>query len=427
MDVMHRRCAGLDVHKRTVHVCVRRVSAGGQVRKESRSYETTTRQLLALGDWLEGQGVTHVAMESTGVFWKPIWNLLEDRFELLLCNPQHIKQVPGRKTDVKDSEWLAQLLQYGLLQASFVPPQPLRELRELTRQRVQWTHDRTAAINRLQKILEDANVKLGSVASDVVGVSGREMLRAMIEGVEDPEQLAELARGRLIKKIPALQIALEGRVTEHHRFLLGMLLEQLERLEEMIGRLDERIEQVLQSEALNEGLDEAGEVLPFPVAAELLKTMPGVDRRTAEYLLAEIGTDMSRFPTAGHLASWAGLCPGNHRSAGKRKSGRTTKGNRWLRRALTQAAWAASHTKGTYLSALFRRLAGRRGKKRAIVAVAHSMLTAAYAMLKDHVPYHDLGAQHFDQRKPEQLKRRLLKRLENLGYHVTLTRQDHAA
>ena len=426
MQILYQRCAGLDVHRVEVWVCIRQVSSAGRVTKVVRKFGTTTRELLALADWLEAAGVTHVAMESTGVYWKPIWNLLEGRFELVLCNAQHVKQVPGHKTDVKDCEWLADLMQHGLLRASFVPLQPLRELRELTRQRTQLTHERTAVVNRLQKILEDANVKLASVASDIVGKSGRAMLEAIIAGEQDPETLAKLARGRMIKKIPQLIEALEGRVTDHHRFLLETQLERLAQLETMIERYTERIEQMMSSEALHAMTAAAQAALPFPAAAERLKTIPGVDQRTAEYLLAEVGTDMSRFPTAGHLASWAGMCPGNHQSAGKRHSGKTAKGNCWLRRTLTQDAWAASHTKDTYLAALYRRLAARRGKKRAIIAVAHSILRSLYYMLKTDTDYQDLGAQHFDQRNPERLKRNLIKRLQALGCTVTISQQEAA-
>jgi transposase len=426
MQVLYPSCAGVDVHKDKVFVCITRMGANGKATQVKREFGSMTRELLALADWLEANEVTHVAMESTGVYWKPIWNLLEGRFELLLCNARHVKQVPGRKTDAKDCEWLADLMQHGLLSPSFVPPAPLRELRELTRQRTQLTHERTAVVNRLQKILEDANVKLASVASDIVGKSGRSMLEAMVAGEQDPEALAHLARGRMIKKIPQLIEALEGRITDHHRFLLETQLERLGQLEAMIERYTERIEQVLSSEPLHQMTAAGQAALPFPAAVKRLKTVPGVHQRTAEYVLAEIGTDMSRFPTAGHLASWAGICPGNHQSAGKRHSGRTTQGNRWLRRALTQAAWAASHTKDTYLSALYRRLAARRGKKRAIIAVAHSALRSIYYMLKTDTDYQDLGPQHFDQRNPERLKRNLIKRLQALGVTVTITEQEAA-
>jgi len=426
MDVLYPVCAGMDVHKRKVFVCIRRVGPNGRANQVKREFGTMTRDLLAMADWLEENGVTHAAMESTGVYWKPIWNLLEERFKLLLCNPRDVKQVPGRKTDAKDCEWLADLMQHGLLSPSFVPPAPLRELRELTRQRTQMTHDRTAVINRIQKILEDANVKLASVASDIVGKSGRAMLRAMVAGEDDAETLAKLARGRMIPKIPQLIGALEGNVTEHDRFLLATQLAILEHLERMIERYAERIDQVMSPQPFQEMTDAAEGALSFPEAVERLKTIPGVQQRAAEDVLAEIGTDMSRFPTAGHLASWAGMCPGNHESAGKRKSGRTTHGNRWLRRILTQCAWAAASTKNTYLSALFGRLVRRRGKNRAIVAVGHSILVSIYYMLKNDEDYQDLGADHFDQRNPERLKRNLIKRLQALGYDVTVTEQEAA-
>jgi len=334
MDTLYPCCAGLDLHKDTVVVCVRRLADNGRLHKEVRTFGTVTRDLLALSDWLAAEGVTHAAMESTGVYWKPVFNILEGQFELLLVNAQHIKQVPGRKTDVKDCEWIAQLLQCGLLKASFIPPQPIRELRELTRQRTQLVGEKTAVANRIQKVLEDANIKLGSVASDVLGVSGRDMLEALIAGEEDPEKLADLARRRLRAKIPELQLALCGRVTDHHRFLLRLLLEHVHHLEGLIAQLSSRIE---------------GVVAPFEEAAARLDTIPGVDRRTAEILIAEVGTDMGPFPTDDHLASWAGMCPGNNESAGKRRTGKTTRGSRWLRTTLVQAAWAASHTKGTYL------------------------------------------------------------------------------
>src|SRR5947209_4334028 len=299
MDTLYPCCAGLDVHKATVVACVRTATAGGKARREVRTFGTMTADLLALADWLAGAGVTHVAMESTGVYWKPVFHLLEGRFEILLVNAQHIKQVPGRKTDVKDCEWIAQLLQHGLLRASFVPPQPIRELRELTRQRTQLVGEKSAVANRIQKVLEDANIKLGSVASDVLGVSGRDMLEAIIAGEEAPEKLADLARRRLRSKIPELQLALQGRVTDHHRFLLRLLVEHVNHLESLIAQLGTRIEAVL---------------VPFAEAAARLDTIPGVDRRAAEIIVAEIGTDMGAFPTADHLASWAGMCPGNNES-----------------------------------------------------------------------------------------------------------------
>ena len=411
MDILYPCCAGLDVHKDTVVVCLRRLD-GGHLLKEVRTFGTMTRDLLALADWLAAEGVTHVAMESTGVYWKPIFNILGGQVEVLLVNAQHIKQVPGRKTDVKDCEWIAQLLQHGLLRASFVPPQPIRELRELTRQRTQLVGEKSAVANRLQKVLEDANIKLGSVASDVLGVSGRAMLEAIVAGEEDPEKLADLARRRLRSKIPELQLALQGRVTDHHRFLLRLLLEHVHHLEGLIGQLGTRIEAVL---------------APFAEAAARLDTIPGVDQRAAEVIVAEIGTDMGAFPTADHLASWAGMCPGNNESAGKRRTGKTTRGSRWLRTTLVQAAWAASHTKGTYLAAQYRRLAARRGKKRALVAVGHTILVIAYHLLKNGTTYQEPGGDFFERLDPERLTRGLVRRLEKLGHEVTLKPKEDAA
>jgi transposase len=372
-----------------------------------------TAQLLELADWLQGQGVTHVAMESTGVYWKPIWNLLEDQFQILVVNAQHVKHVPGRKTDVKDSEWLAQLLQCGLLQGSFVPDTPQRQLRDLTRQRRQLTHTKASVANRIQKILEDANIKLGSVASDVLGVSGRDMLRALVAGEDDPVKLAELARGVLRGKIPALRLALRGRVTAHHRFLLQLLLDELVHLEELIARLTTRIQEVLPD--------------PFAEAIERLTTIPGIEVRAAENILAEIGSDMEPFATPGHLASWAGVCPGQRESGGKRKSGRTRPGDPWLRTTLVQVAWAASHTKDTYLAAQYRRLVGRRGKKRALLAVGHTILVIVYHVLKKRTTYKELGGDYFEKMDANRLTRSLVRRLQRLGHEVVLKPKEPVA
>jgi transposase len=413
MDLLYTSCAGLDVHKETVVACVRRLDSKGKVQQQTRTFGTMTSQLLELADWLAEHEVTHVAMESTGVYWKPIWNLLEGLFEILLVNAQHIKQVPGRKTDVKDAEWIAQLLQHGLLRGSFVPATPQRELRELTRQRRQLIQAKASVANRIQKVLEDANIKLGSVASDVLGVSGRDMLRAIIAGEDDPQVLAEMARRKLRAKIPQLQLALRGRVTEHHRFLLKLLLEEVEQHEAWVARLSERITQVLPA--------------PFADAVQRLATIPGIDERAAENILAETGTDMNQFPSDGHLASWTGICAGNRESAGKRQSGRTTKGNRWLRATLVQVAWAASHTKDTYLAAQYQRLAGRRGKKRALVALAHTLLVIIYHVLKDGTTYQELGPDYFDRLDTERLTRTLVRRLERLGHKVVLQPQEPAA
>jgi transposase len=405
MDVIHTCCTGLDVHKKTVVATIIVPDPKGQLIKETRSFETVTASLLALSDWLIEHSVTHVAMESTGEYRKPIYNILEDNFELLLVNAQHIKAVPGRKTDVKDSEWIAELLRYGLLKASFVPPKGQRELRELTRFRSTFVKERANLINRVQKVLESANIKLASVLTDIDGVSGRDMLQALIEGAATPEAMAQLARGRLKAKREALELALEGRVRPHHRFILQELLSQIESLDATITKFDEQIQEYCR---------------PFEVMVERLDTIPGVARETAEIIVSEIGIDMSRFPTADHLASWAGVAPGNNESAGKRLSGRTTKGNQALVAALTQAAWAASHTKNTYLSAQYRRIAARRGRKKAIVAVAHSILIIAYHLVKNQEPYRELGGDYFDKRNPQTMAKRLVRRLEKLGYSVTL-------
>jgi transposase len=410
MDVVYERCCGLDVHKRTVVACVVTSQAGGGPRKETRSFGTMTADLLALADWLEQHGVTHVAMESTGVFWKPVWNLLEDRFALLLVNAQHIKAVPGRKTDVRDCEWLADLLRHGLLRASFVPDRrrlrsEQRELRELTRYRTSLVRERSTAVNRLQQTLEGANIKLASVATDIMGASGRQMLAALIAGTMDPAMIAELAQKRLREKLPALTQALTGRVGDHQRFLLAQQLAHVEYLDETIAHLSAEI---------------ARRLRPCEAEVERLDTIPGVGRWTAEILLAELGTDMTRFPSARHLASWAGMCPGNNESAGKRKSGRTRKGDPWLRTALVEAAQAAGRTKRSYLGAQYRRLAARRGAKRAAVAVGHSILGIVYHLLTRETVYEDLGVHYFDTRQRRTVERRLVRRLEALGYKVAL-------
>jgi transposase len=345
-------------------------------------------------------------MESTGVYWKPIWNLLEGQFEILLVNAQHIKQVPGRKTDVKDAEWIAQLLQHGLLRGSFVPPTPQRELRELTRQRRKLIQANASVANRIQKVLEDANIKLASVATDVLGVSGRDMLEAIIAGEDDAAKLADMARKRLRQKLPELREALRGRVTDHHRFLLRLLLDDWTGRNQLIARLSERIVAVMPA-SMHE-------------AVERLVTLPGVDERAAQAIIAETGSDLAPFASAPQLASWAGMCPGNNESAGKRKSGKTTKGNRWLREVLVQSAWPASRSKNTYLSAQFRRLAGRRGKKRAAVAVGHTLLVMVYHLLKEKTTYHELGGDYFDRLDQDRVTRGLVRRLEGLGLKVTL-------
>jgi transposase len=385
MQVVYERCCGLDVHKRTVVACRIVPESRGQWRREIRTFGTMTQNLLALVDWLQEAGVTHVAMESTGVYWWPIYNLLEAQFTVLVVNARHLKAVPGRKTDVKDAEWIAELLQHGLVRSSFIPDQPQRELRELTRYRATLVQERARVVQRLQKVLEETNLKVGSVITDITGVSGRAILGALVAGQTDPASLAQLAKGRLRKKLPELEQSLEGIVQSHHRFLL--------------------VEQRL---------------CPFEAQVQGLDTIPGVNERIAQVLLAEVGTDLSRFPSAHHLASWAGICPGNQESGGKRQSGKTRKGSPWLRAALIEAAHGAAKSKGTYLSAQFRRLVSRRGKKKALVAVAHSILVIAYHILTGRRIYQELGGNYFDERERMAVERRLTRRLGRLGYQVTL-------
>lgn len=417
MDTLFAKVAGLDVHLKSIQGAVRCRHESGKLVTQVRSFGTMTRDLRAMADYLQGLGVTHIAMEATGVLWKPVWNVLEGRFTLLLVNPRHLKKVPGRKTDVTDAEWIAQLLQYGLLRASFVPPRSLRNLRDLTRQRAQLAAEHTRVANRIHKVLEDANIKLSAVATDVLGKSGRKMLRSLLYGQENAEQLADMALGRLRKKIPQLKLAMEGNFSEHHRYLLARLLSHLGYLERQILEFGRQIR------AQVDGL------LPVP-AWERLDRIPGVNRTMIENVIAEIGVDMSVFPDEHHLSSWCGMCPGNEESAGRRLRSRMRKGNRWLRRALVEAAWAASHAKKSYLRAQFRRLAPRRGNKRALVAVGHSLLVIIYHVLKYNVEYRDLGPDYFDRLEPERLRRYLVKRLQNLGYDVTLSPRnpgDHAA
>ena len=405
METIYHRCCGLDVHKETIQACVRLLDERGKLTTEVRSFSTMTADLRSLGDWLAGLGVTHVAMESTGVYWKPVWNLLEDRFKLLLVNARHIKNVPGRKTDVLDCQWIAQLLQFGLLKGSFVPPVMIREARDLTRHRTQLVAERTRVANRIQKVLEDANIKLASVATDILGKSCRTMLSAIIRGEDDPHVLAEMALGRLRGKHDALVRSLRGRVSDHHRFMLELLMSHLASLEDLIATLEQRIDQTM---------------APLSEQVKRLDEVHGIDVRAAQSLLAEIGADMKQFGSSDHLCSWAGMCPGNHETAGKRKRGTTRPGNRWLRATLVQCAWAASHTKNSYLSSQYRRLAARRGKKKALVAVGHSILTIVYEMLEHGSAYKDLGADWFDRQQPVRLKQHLVRRLESLGYKVTL-------
>jgi transposase len=411
MESIYRFCAGLDVHSKSLAVCVRRIDDHGEIHAEVRTFGTMTRDLLALCDWLTAEGVTHVAMESTGVFWKPVYNILEGQFEIVLVNARHVKNVPGRKTDVKDCEWIAQLLQCGLLRGSFIPPRPQRELRDLTRMRTQLTRQMATVANRIHKVLEDTNIKLGVVATDVLGVSGRQMILALIAGETNPVKLADMARGRLRDKIPLLEQALVGKVTEHHQFLLKALMDQLIYIETQIERFSQRIEEAAR---------------PFERAITALIPMPGYDRVSAQNVIAEIGPDMKPFRTDAHLCSWAKVCPGNNESAGKRKSGATGHGNRWLETILVQVAWAASHKKGSYFQAQYRRLAGRRGKKRAVVAVAHSILTVTYFILKERRTYKDLGGDHFDRISRDRICRYHVKRLQDLGYKVELAQKSAA-
>jgi transposase len=406
MDVVHPRCCGLDVHKQTVVACVLcSEPTGGPPQRTVRTFGTMTDELLALADWLAAEGITHVAMEATGSYWKPIWNLLESSFDLLLANAQHIKAVPGRKTDVKDAEWIADLLRHGLLRPSFVPDRAQRELRELTRYRTSLVQERAAEASRLQKTLEGANLKLGDVASNVLGRSARALLEQLVAGQTDVGVLAQLARGRLRAKIPQLERALAGRVAPHQRFLLAQQLAHLDYLDEAIERVSVEVAERLR---------------PVEAAIERLDTIPGVGRRTAEILVAEIGLDMGRFPTAGHLASWAGMCPGHDESAGKRRSGRTRRGSPWLRQALVEAAQAAGRTRGTYLSTQYHRLAARRGKKKAVIAVGHTILVIAYHLLARGHVYEELGPDFFERRDRATIERRSVRRLEALGYRVTL-------
>ena len=412
MDVVYPRCCGLDLHRRTVVACLLTPGPRGKPTREVRTFGTMTDDLLALADWLTTAGCTHVAMESTGVLWKPIYNLLEGSFELLLVNAHHVKAVPGRKTDVRDAEWLADLLRHGLLRASFVPDRPQRELRELTRYRTTLVRERSAEVNRLQKTLEGDTIKLGAVASSLVGRSAREMIEGLVADGPDPARLADLARGRLREKLPELERALTGRVGPHQRFLLAQQLAHIDYLDAAVERVSAEIAERLRPE------DET---------LARLATIPGVGRRIAEIIAAELGVDVTRFPSAGHLAAWAGVAPGNHESAGKRLSGKARKGSPWLRTALVEAAQAAARTKDTYLAAQYRRLAPRRGQKRAVVAVAHTILVIVYHLLRDQTTYRELGATYFDERERQEVERRLVRRLEALGNTVMLKPKDPAA
>ena len=416
MEVVCQRCAGLDVHKAMIAACVRIVS-DGKVSREVRTFDTTTSGLLALLTWLGRSGCTQVAMEATGVYWKPVWSILSDGpFDLIVANAAHIKNVPGRKTDVNDATWIADLLAHGLIKASFVPDEDIQDLRSLLRTRKQLVREQCSHVQRLQKTLEEANIKLDSVISNIVGVSGRRMLEAMIAGVSNPAKLAELAHVRIKASPKALYDALHGRLTDHHRFLLRLHLGQYDALGAAIDAIDEEVDAAIRRR------DEEGKagLPPFRTLIALLCSMPGVSALAARSMLAEIGPDMSRFPTAGHLVSWAGLCPGQNESAGKRKSSRLRKGAPWLKTMLVQCAWAASRKNDSYYKAQFFRLRAKRGPKKAICAVAASMLTAVYHMLKDGTEHHDLGAGHFDSRSAEVKTKRLVAQLAKLGFQVQL-------
>jgi transposase len=423
VDVLIECCAGIDIGKDEVVACVRTPAPGGRGRqKRTRTFSSFTGSLEAMADWFTAEGVSEIAMEATGSYWKPVWYVLEDRaFELKLVNAHHVKILPGRKSDVLDAEWLAELLEHGLLRGSFVPPPAIRELRDLTRYRKRLIQAHTSEGQRIQKTLEDAGIKLDSVASDVLGVSGRAMLAALIAGERDPDVLAELAKGVLRRKIPQLRQALRGRFTPHHALLIGLCLDHTTHLEGAIAQLDDRVDTLFATHA-GDARDTGEAGVPFARARDRLDTIPGVGKRAAETIIAEIGVDMSRFPTAAHLASWAGVAPGNNITGGKRGSGKTTKGDVWLIDILTQCAWAAARTRDTYLSAQFWRLARRIGKKKAAVAVAHSILVICWHLITDDHDYDDLGGDYFTRRNTDRQRDRLIKQLHTLGYRVTLDR-----
>lgn len=437
MEVTPTHCAGLDVHKKVVVACSLVQTAPRLLERTIRSFGTTTSELLALSDWLATQGVTQIAMESTGEYWKPIYNIWEFNFEVMVVNAQHLKKVPGRKTDVKDAEWIADLLRHGLLRGSFIPPLAQRDLRDLTRQRITLVRERARVVNRLQKVLEWANIKLASVVTELTGVSARRMLQAIVNGQNNVEDLAQLAKGRLVNKLPQLKEALLGKVRPHHRFLLQQHLSHLEFLEAQITQFNQQIEQSMtaqdcsdhhhKSKLNSSGSDsdeptESASTLSWTQAVSLADTIPGVAQNTAELLVAEIGTDMNRFPSASHLAKWARLCPGNHESAGKRLSGQTGRSNPWLRTCLVQAANAAVRCRNSYLGVVYRRLAGRRGRKKALIAVAHRILIALYPMFKKCEPYRDLGVNYLSSQSQQQHSvQRLHSQARQLGYQLELT------
>ena len=407
MEVLYARCAGLDVHQKSVVACVRIHGADGRAQTSTRTFETHTAALLELSSWLEENGCSHVVMEATGVYWKPVWHILEDSFALVLANASFVRNVPGRKSDVSDAAWLANLLAHGLVQSSFVPDKPTQELRDLTRTRKQLVKQRAQHVNRLHKVLEDANLKIGSYVTDITGVTGRAMLSALVAGETDPEKLAELRDGRLKTPRTELVKALRGKMTDHHRFLIGMHLEQIDGADRSVALLDSQIQELTR---------------PLVEVVERLAAMPGMSTTSARVVLAEIGSDMSRFPSAAHLVSFAGLCPKLDQSAGKSRSTKLRKGSNWLKTVMVTCGWAAARSKNTYARAQFHRLKTRRGSKKAVVAVAASMLTAVYYMLRDAVPYRDLGGGYFDRKDSIKIANRLRRRLESLGYAVTMQR-----
>lgn len=405
MQAIIERCCGIDVHKKTIVACLMVGKPNEEPKTTTRTFPTMTKDLLECRDWLESEGCTHVALESTGVYWKPVFNILEESMEIILANARHVKNVPGRKTDVKDCQWIAQLLRHGLLRGSFIPPKPIRELRDLTRYRQKLIQQRSSELNRIQKFLEDANIKLSSVVTDINGISAQKMIEHLIKNDLAPKEMADLAKGRLRNKLSELEKALEGKLTDHHRFMLGISLQVVDSLDQAIEELDKKIDQRME---------------PYQKESEKIQTIPGIKEKAAESIIAEIGVDMSRFPSDAHISSWAGVSPGNNESAGKHRSGRTTPGNKWLKATLTEAAWAASRTRGTYLKARFQRLASRRGKKRACLAVGHTILTMAYHIIKEQCVYRELGANFFDRLNEDRVVKRLTLRIMKLGYYVTV-------
>lgn len=411
MQAIIERCCGIDVHKKTIVACLMVGKPNEEPKTTLKTFSTMTKDLLECRDWLESEGCTHVALESTGVYWKPVFNILEGSMEIILANARHVKNVPGRKTDAKDCEWLAQLLRHGLIRGSFIPAKPIRELRDLTRYRQKLIQQRSSELNRIQKFLEDANIKLSSVATDINGVSAQKMIEHLIKNDLSPKEMADLAKGRLRNKISELEKALEGKLTDHHRLMLEISLQVVDSFDQAIEKLNKEIDQRME---------------PYRKESEALQTIPGVKKKAAESITAEIGVDMSPFPSDAHISSWAGVSPGNNESAGKHRSGRTTPGNKWLKATLTEAAWSASRTKKTYLKARFQRLASRRGKKRACLAVAHTILTMAYHIIKEQCVYRELGVNFFDRLNEDRVIKRLASRMMALGYYVTVEKAPQA-